>query len=446
MERLLIRFIDIISDFTTVEDASQMPLAEICSECYIKKHQMMQQSAYSAYDDVFKLRLETINSRCSLTAPTSQPPSLIVRPVLPPPICASGLHYTTSSIETCDTVALSHSVSSAALFMANGGTHLNCSSLPAELTLCLPVACSSTYTLKPDDTCESIQLEFGLPVKGLQSLNPWIDFACLSLHTATEVYGSILCVTPQGGTLTATAPVPGISIAPGDDKGYAPHLALPPANATVATGTTPHCGKWHEAATGETCAAICVKEVIYIALFLEVNPSLNLNDCTSSLVVGKTYCVGPVVGWEHDPITETDSYTTLTSVPSSSTSTSTSTTSISTSTTSTSTSPCQTVSGLVSPTPSGAICGQRGTSHALAGAGTIVSYTSGSPYVSSIAACGAQCVATGCCTAIYFIKGSNCNLKYGPRAFDQNVAAPGGILFDFYDLSCFTCTPKICTT
>ncbi|KFY70451.1 hypothetical protein V499_09157 [Pseudogymnoascus sp. VKM F-103] len=123
-------------------------------------------------------------------------------------------------------------------------------------------------------------------------------------------------MTPQGGTVTATAPVPGISIAPGYNKGYAQYLALPPANATTATGTTLNCGKYHGAATGETCATICVKEAIYIALFLQVNPSLNLNDCTGSLAVGKTYCVGPVAGWENDPIIETDTDTqTATSGP-----------------------------------------------------------------------------------------------------------------------------------
>jgi hypothetical protein len=83
---------------------------------------------------------------------------------------------------------------------------------------------------------------------------------------------------------------------------------------------------------------ICAKEVIYFGLFLEVNPSLNLNDCTGSLVVGMTYCVGPVVGWQYDPIIDPE-------VPESSSSSSTSTIPA-----------CKTVSGLVSPTPSSAIC------------------------------------------------------------------------------------------
>ncbi|OBT71645.1 hypothetical protein VF21_09709 [Pseudogymnoascus sp. 05NY08] len=104
---------------------------------------------------------------------------------------------------------------------------------------------------------------------------------------------------------------------------------------------------------------------------------------------------------------------------------------------------CNTVSGLASPAPTGAICGARGSSYALAGAGTLVSYGQGSPYAASLAACGAQCLATSCCTSIYFISGSYCNLHYGPNAFGINTGNP---LFDFYDASCFTCGSLSCST
>src|SRR5690348_8358111 len=86
---------------------------------------------------------------------------------------------------------------------------------------------------------------------------------------------------------------------------------------------------------------------------------------------------------------------------------------------------CKTVSGVISPTPSSAICGTGGTSYALAGAGTIVGYTSGSPYVANLEACSAQCLADATCTNIYFIQGQNCNLHYGPDAFH----AVGSVLF-----------------
>lgn len=116
------------------------------------------------------------------------------------------------------------------------------------------------------------------------------------------------------------------------------------------------------------------------------------------------------------------------------------------STTSTSTTiieTCKTVFGLASPTPTGAICGGKGSSTALTGAGTLVGYGSGSPYVASLAACSAKCLATSCCTNIYFISGSYCNLHYGPSAFLPNA---GSTLFDFYNASCFTCESLSCAS
>ena len=103
--------------------------------------------------------------------------------------------------------------------------------------------------------------------------------------------------------------------------------------------------------------------------------------------------------------------------------------------------PCQVVSGLATPVPSGSVCGVNATSVAKAGAGILVEYTSGSPYVASLGACSAQCLATSCCTNIYFIVGSNCNLHYGPKAYAPNA----GPSYHYYDASCFTCGGLTCT-
>ncbi|OBT91548.1 hypothetical protein VE01_10444 [Pseudogymnoascus verrucosus] len=103
---------------------------------------------------------------------------------------------------------------------------------------------------------------------------------------------------------------------------------------------------------------------------------------------------------------------------------------------------CQVVSGLASPVPSGAICGSKGTSFAATGAGTIIGYSAGSSYVGSLAACSAQCLATSCCTNIYFIQGQSCNLHYGSDGFH----AIGNPLYDFYDAACFTCGKLSCNT
>lgn len=66
----------------------------------------------------------------------------------------------------------------------------------------------------------------------------------------------------------------------------------------------------------------------------------------------------------------------------------------------------------------------------------LIAYTSGSPFVASIQACGAQCIATATCTNIYFIAGSNCNLHYGKMSYVLNNS--GVNAYSIYNVSCFT--------
>lgn len=107
-------------------------------------------------------------------------------------------------------------------------------------------------------------------------------------------------------------------------------------------------------------------------------------------------------------------------------------------TTSTTTSTaCKTVSGLASPTPSGAICDIQADSVVVSGSGILVEYGSGSPYVASVAACGAQCLATTSCTNLYFNVGVNCNLHYGPISYVVNTNGVNS--YSLYAVACFTC-------
>ena len=97
---------------------------------------------------------------------------------------------------------------------------------------------------------------------------------------------------------------------------------------------------------------------------------------------------------------------------------------------------CFTGIALASPAPSGALCNVQANSLALTGTGLLIAYTSGSPYVTSVQACAAQCKATSTCTNFYFIAGSNCNLHYGANSYVLNN---GGVnAFTLYDISCFT--------
>jgi hypothetical protein len=136
----------------------------------------------------------------------------------------------------------------------------------------------------------------------LRDLNPWICPFCTNLHDTSTAHGHVLCLTPQGGVYNATNPGYGSGHDPNaDHSGYGSYLVEPPANATVAEGTTLRCGKWHTAAEGETCPAICVQAGITHPLFVAVNPSLPSDSvaCSGSVVPGVTYCTAPLRGWNY---------------------------------------------------------------------------------------------------------------------------------------------------
>ncbi|OBT82398.1 hypothetical protein VE02_09582 [Pseudogymnoascus sp. 03VT05] len=292
---------DIISQFTTVDEVEQMPTSELCSYCFVKKFQMMQASSYSGYDATLQRTMNTILTKCNLNGQSNISPSLIVRPPPEPAICPSDKYYTTKADDTCDSISLSTSVSSASLFIGNTGTLHDCKAMQAGTKLCLPFPCETSYKLQSDDTCLSIEMKFNMTSGGLRALNPYILYSCDNLHTGSNVYGSILCASPQASTFNFTEPVLGVNLEPGVTMGYSAIFESPPANSTVAVATTLQCGKWHKATEGETCAGICVQELTLSSIFLAANPSLSSVDCTKSLVVGLTYCAGPLYGWETAP-------------------------------------------------------------------------------------------------------------------------------------------------
>jgi hypothetical protein len=84
------------------------------------------------------------------------------------------------------------------------------------------------------------------------------------------------------------------SATPGKANGYTEVYAAPPANATLAEGTTVNGGRWHKASNNETCVGICAQESISHALFVAVNPSLNDSQCSEKLQAVMTYCAGPL--------------------------------------------------------------------------------------------------------------------------------------------------------
>ncbi|KAH2000894.1 hypothetical protein KXV97_007434, partial [Aspergillus fumigatus] len=175
---------DVIDSFTLVDSIDSMPESEMCSYCYVERLQMMQRTPYSVYDEYYQTVLKTVHERCGLTGPTDIPPSPITLPEQEEPICLSGTKLTTVEGDTCDSIAQTNGLSSAALYMGNQDQIYNCSKIEANLNLCLPLPCGQTYVLQPDDTCTSIESATSLQVGDLRAFNPWISFACDNLHIA----------------------------------------------------------------------------------------------------------------------------------------------------------------------------------------------------------------------------------------------------------------------
>jgi hypothetical protein len=207
--------------------------------------------------------------------------------------------------DTCDSISQAHKVASAALFMGNVNLK-RCTDIPAGTKLCIPFTCDNIYTIQPNDTCLSIEksqktgYQDGLTLK---KYNPWLNNQCTNLHISSDVaYGHVICLGPQAGNSTGNAP-DADTTTPNFSDGYAIPEIPPPDNVPLADGTTLRCGKWHVVTNQErqeTCTTICVQESIPWSLFLEVNPSLNEENCDSKLLNQTAYCVGPTYGWNFD--------------------------------------------------------------------------------------------------------------------------------------------------
>ncbi|KAL3476570.1 hypothetical protein BJX99DRAFT_227652 [Aspergillus californicus] len=150
-----------------------------------------------------------------------------------------------------------------------------------------------------------MSMAFNMGYGDVRKYNPWVSYTCDNIHIASETYGTIICLSPQGGEYD-TNKTGGGATTPFPSNGYAPVAVLPPVNATLAAGTTENCGIWHEAAAGESCVVICMQGMITHDLSVEVNPSLDTQDCTGSLQIGLTYCVGPTQSWDVPFIDEDD--------------------------------------------------------------------------------------------------------------------------------------------
>jgi hypothetical protein len=284
-----------VIEFPLVNSVQEMTKDDMCSYCFSTLLAMRQASSYAAFTLQDQRDLKYIQEQYDLAGPTELHDSLLVPDTTPDAICASDNVYTTKAGDTCDTIAIEHNLASASIIFSNLTIIANCSALPVGKQLCLPFACASPYILQETDTCWSIERTHGIDFGTVRKYNPWLDAECTDLHRSREILGRIICLSPQAGEHDAT----GDAATPAHGyNGYVSGVEYPPENATVATGTTEWCGRWHTVVDGDACATLCLRNSLSFDLFLAVNPSLHKTGCDASLVVGYAYCVGPHPQWE----------------------------------------------------------------------------------------------------------------------------------------------------
>ncbi|VUC34340.1 unnamed protein product [Clonostachys rosea] len=188
---------DVIDKFSTVSTIQDMPLPEMCSECYIKRLAMMQNTSYSVYDDWYKEDLELVYERCGKEGPTEIPPSLDPVSEKIPTFCVSDNTIETSKgNNTCEETALHNNASPAALYSLKPDIQ-DCSGIADRTKLCLPLACASLVKYAKNDTCTGLEREGKLCFGDLRRFNPWINFECNNLEAGGKAFGWGLYTEPQ---------------------------------------------------------------------------------------------------------------------------------------------------------------------------------------------------------------------------------------------------------
>ncbi|KAL4864806.1 pectin lyase fold/virulence factor [Aspergillus spectabilis] len=295
---------DIIATYDLTSDISDMSEEQLCSYCFTTKYQEMQKSSYSGYSENSAQVLETINSACDESSPiTITDPSIDVPPSDNTTTldCISDNHYTTKAGDTCDSIAAAKSVSAATLYAINPAL-VDCTSIPAGLTLCLPETCE-TAQVQSSDTCISLGVDNGATWRSIIEWNSALDYGCTNLVDPSPFWGKTICIGAPGDLFEFKVGNGTVSETP--QTGYSDYGVVdPPAGAVIAPNTTTYCGVWYTVSESKseslTCEEITTMYSVTADQFIAYNPSLEAANCTASLQEGLTYCALATADWDYE--------------------------------------------------------------------------------------------------------------------------------------------------
>ncbi|KAK1994860.1 hypothetical protein LX36DRAFT_692917 [Colletotrichum falcatum] len=299
---------DIIESWEEVEEMEDMPQEELCSYCYGAKLRLMQKSEYSAYDEYYAAMLEYVNKECGIDSDTTPIKPPVQNNGTQPGTCFSGKTIVAKEGDSCDSIAIANSISSASLYYINANLP-DCKSIEAGSELCLPETCT-THPVKEGESCVEIGVDAGTSWMNLIDWNLMLDARCSNLWNSEPFWGHVICVSAPGGEFedggsggdgTGNGNSGGEG---GSGNGYSDAIVEAP-EGEVGRGTTKNCGFYVQAQEGLGCAKMIVSAVrsTPMDLFLKVNPSLGTaSECDGNLVVSVWYCLSPHYAWDDEQL------------------------------------------------------------------------------------------------------------------------------------------------
>jgi len=269
-----------------------LPTDQACSPCVLALLQHVQGTSFSNYRTTMVDTWASLQRQCGVSYPTevqALTTNITDLPGFAPAnysyltTCLTGNNYTVISGDTCAGIAAANSVATGTLISINDIVP-GCAELYVGQILCLPQTCD-TYTTQSNDTCVAISTAFNLTWTQVISYNPSINSRCTNLLSDVDI-----CISPPGGVWNGTTVAGAIAT---QTAIYASATVTPPGS--VGAGTTTSCGKYYQVQSGDYCELIALNNTITVALFEEINPSVD-SGCTN-LVVGLYYCVYPTADW-----------------------------------------------------------------------------------------------------------------------------------------------------
>lgn len=143
---------------------------------------MLQLNSPIGYDSDFAADFSSVTSSCNVQGYRYTIPGAYGSTVVGPTTTTSGVAatptcsrpYTVKTDDTCQSISQANSVSTYGLISINS-LDLYCSKLPSEL--CLPDSCAA-HIWTTTDTCANVTAEYGVSMVNFLSWNPIFDDYC----------------------------------------------------------------------------------------------------------------------------------------------------------------------------------------------------------------------------------------------------------------------------